>query len=62
MVCSVASKRIAETPVRRFIDSLYRRDYASAGPRTRAGQRLARSVLPGRSRPSSPMSARTWTA
>jgi hypothetical protein len=34
MVCSVASKRIAETPVRRFIDSLYRRDYASAGPRT----------------------------
>jgi len=24
MVCSVASKRIAETPVRRFIDSLYR--------------------------------------
>jgi hypothetical protein len=33
MVCSVASKRIAETPVRRVIDSLYRRDYASAGPR-----------------------------
>ena len=29
MVCSVASKRIAETPVRRVIDSSYRRDYAT---------------------------------